>query len=78
MICESGHFEYDHNLEDYIDFKRYGEVKMNNELGAFSDRGYIIYHGYNQKLSNLLSEDIGMEIPKIKEQKKINRKVWEV
>ena len=69
MICESGHFEYDHNLEDYIDFKRYGEVKMKNELGAFSDKGYIIYHGYNQKLSNMLSEKLGMKIPKIKEQK---------
>lgn len=26
MICESGHFEYDDNLEEYIDFKRYGQV----------------------------------------------------
>lgn len=69
MICESDHFEYDHNLENYIDFKRYGEVKMNNELGAFSDKGYIIYHGYNQKLSNILSENLGMKIPGIKEQK---------
>ncbi|OLS03560.1 antirestriction protein ArdA [Tissierella creatinophila] len=69
MICESGHFEYDHNLEDYIDFKRYGEVKMKNELGTFSDKGYIIYHGYNQKLSNILSENLGMKMPKIKEQK---------
>ena len=69
MICESGHFEYDHNLEDYIDFKRYGEVKMKNELGTFSDKGYIIYYGYNQKLSNLLSEKLEMKIPKIKEQK---------
>lgn len=69
MICESGHFEYDHNLEDYIEFKRYGQVKMNNEIGAFTDKGYIIYHGYNQKLSNLLSEKLGMEIPRVKEQK---------
>ncbi|WP_249324006.1 antirestriction protein ArdA [Wansuia hejianensis] len=69
MICELGHFNYDHNLEEYIDFKRYGEVKINNELGAFSDKGYIVYHGYNQNLSNILSENLGMEIPKIKEQK---------
>lgn len=69
MICESGHFEYDHNLEDYINFKRYGEVKMSNEIGAFTDKGYIVYHGYNQNLSNILSENLGIEIPKIKEQK---------
>lgn len=69
MICESGHFEYDDNLEEYIDFKRYGQVKMANEVGAFSNKGYIVYHGYNQKLSNILSENLGMEIPKVKEQK---------
>ena len=34
MITESGHFEYDHNLEEYIDFKRYGEEKIANETGA--------------------------------------------
>ncbi|WP_313233212.1 recombinase zinc beta ribbon domain-containing protein [Tissierella praeacuta] len=69
MICDSGHFEYDHNLEDYIDFKRYGQVKMNNEIGAFTDKGYIIYHGYNQKLSKILSENLGMKMSDIKEQK---------
>ena len=69
IICESGHFEYDSNLEDFIDFKRYGEVKMSNEIGAFTDKGYIIYHGYNQKLSNILSENLRMKAPEIKEQK---------
>ena len=60
MICDSGHFEYDPNLEEYIDFKRYGELKMSNETGAFSEKGYIIYHGYNQKLSDVLFENLGM------------------
>ena len=69
MITESGHFEYDHNLEEYIDFKRYGEEKIANETGAFTDKGYILYHGYNQRLANLLSENLGIEIPRSKEQK---------
>jgi hypothetical protein len=69
MICKSGHFEYDDNLEEYIDFKRYGQVKIANEVGAFSNNGYIVYHGYNQKLSNILSKNLGMEIPKVNEQK---------
>lgn len=69
MITESGRFEYDHNIEEYIDFKRYGEEKIGNETGAFIDKGYILYHGYNQKLSNLLSENLGIEIPRSKEQK---------
>ena len=38
-------------------------------MGAFSDKGYIVYHGYNQKLSNTLLENLGIEIPKTKEQK---------
>lgn len=60
MICDSGHFEYDSNLEEYIDFKRYGQEKMAHEFGAFSEKGYITYHGYNQKLVNLLFENLGM------------------
>lgn len=44
MICESGYFEYDDNLEEYIDFKRYCQVKIANEVGAFLSNGYIVYH----------------------------------
>jgi len=69
MICDSGHFEYDSNLEEYIDFKRYGQEKMANEFGAFSEKGYIIYHGYNQKLANLLFENLGMVFPEQEETK---------
>ncbi|MGD9568722.1 MAG: antirestriction protein ArdA [Sedimentibacter sp.] len=69
MICDSGHFEYDSNIEEYIDFKRYGREKTAQEDGAFSDKGYIIYHGYNQKLSNLLFENLGIMILEEKELK---------
>lgn len=67
MICDSGYFEYDSNLEDYIDFKRYGQEKMAHEFGAFSEKGYITYHGYNQKLANLLFENLGMVFPEQEE-----------
>lgn len=69
MICDSGHFEYDSNLEEYIDFKRYGQEKMAHEFGAFSEKGYITYHGYNQKLANLLFENLGMVFPEQEELK---------
>lgn len=69
MICDSGHFEYDSNLEEYIDFKRYGQEKMAHEFGAFSEKGYITYHGYNQKLANLLFESLGMVFPEQEEPK---------
>jgi hypothetical protein len=69
MICDSGHFEYDSNLEEYIDFKRYGREKMAQEDGAFSEKGYITYHGYNQKLANLLFENLGLVFSEQEEQK---------
>jgi len=67
MICDSEHFEYDSNLQEYIDFKRYGQEKMAHEFGAFSEKGYITYHGYNQKLANLLFENLGMVFPEQEE-----------
>ncbi|MEG1630934.1 MAG: antirestriction protein ArdA [Hydrogenoanaerobacterium sp.] len=62
MIIDSGHFEYDENLEEYIDFEKYGSQRLQHENGAFTDQGYILYHGYNQDLSQMLAE-IGIEIP---------------
>ena len=62
MICDSGHFEYDENLEEYIDFERYGEQRLQHENGAFTTAGYLVYYGYNQDLSKMLSK-LGLEIP---------------
>jgi hypothetical protein len=45
MIRESGHFEYDDNLAAYYDFAKYGQERMEQEYGTFTDRGYISYHG---------------------------------
>ena len=45
MIQESGHFEYDANLEDFYDFLGYGLQRMEKEQGRFNDLGYIAYHG---------------------------------
>lgn len=45
MICESGHFEYDENLADYIDFRACGQTKISRETGVFTDKGYLLYHG---------------------------------
>lgn len=62
MICESGHFEYDENLEEYIDFNRYGDHRIRNESGAFTNKGYLVYHGFDPVVQNLLSEKLGMKI----------------
>ena len=62
IICDSGHFEYDENLEEYIDFEGYGSQRLKCENGAFTNSGYIIYHGYNMELADMLAE-IGIEAP---------------
>mgnify|MGYP001860768047 CR=1 FL=1 len=45
MIQQSGHFEYDPNLDEFYDYEKYGLQYMNQEAGAFTDRGYVTYHG---------------------------------
>ena len=46
MIQQSGHFDYDANLDDFYDYEGYALQRMNNEDGMFTDRGYIAYRGY--------------------------------
>lgn len=45
MIQQSGHFEYDPNLEEFYDYEKYGLQHMNQEAGTFTDWGYVAYHG---------------------------------
>ena len=45
MIRESGHFEYDENLEGFYDYRRYGEQHIRQEGGQFNEYGYVAYHG---------------------------------
>ena len=46
MIRQSGHFDYDENLDAFYDYEKYGTERMNEEDGMFTDRGYIAYKGY--------------------------------
>ena len=41
MIQQSGHFEYDENLDAFYDYAKYGTERMNAEDGMFTDRGYV-------------------------------------
>ena len=56
MIQESGHFEYDENLEGFYDYEKFGLQRMEQESGMFTDRGYISYHG-TMSLEELMMED---------------------
>ena len=45
MIQQSGHYEYDENLEGFYNYGDYGVKRMLQEDGVFVDRGYVSYHG---------------------------------
>ena len=46
MIRQSGHFDYDENLDAFYDYEKYGTERMNEEDGMFTDRGYVAYKGF--------------------------------
>ena len=45
MIQESGHFEYDPNLEPFYDYEKYGRQQIAQEQGKFNEMGYVAYQG---------------------------------
>ena len=46
MIQQSGHFDYDENLDEFYDYEGYALQRVNEEDGMFTARGYIAYKGY--------------------------------
>ena len=56
MIQESGHFDYDENLDEFYDYEKYGQQRMSRESGMFTEAGYISYHG-TLSLEELMMED---------------------
>ena len=56
MIKESGHFEYDPNLEAFYDYEKYGLRRMEEKGGIFTEQGYIAYEGI-VPLQELLTGD---------------------
>ena len=46
MIRQSGHDEFDENLDEFYDYEGYAQQHINDEDGMFTDRGYIAYKGY--------------------------------
>lgn len=46
MIQQSGHYEFDENLDEFYDYEGYAQQRINDEDGMFTDQGYIAYKGY--------------------------------
>lgn len=45
MIQQSGRFNYDESLEDFYDYRRYGEQHIQQQGGQFSEFGCVSYQG---------------------------------
>ena len=56
MIQQSGHYEYDENLEDFYNYGDYGVNRMLQDDGVFVNRGYVSYHGM-LTLEELMRDD---------------------
>ena len=56
MIQKSGHFDYDDNLAEFYDYRRYGEECIRAEYGQFNECGYVAYQG-TLTLSKLMQDD---------------------
>ncbi len=56
MIRESGHFEYDENLDGFYNYRLYGEQRIQAEGGQFNQCGYVAYHG-TMALEELIRAD---------------------
>ena len=46
MIQQSGHYDFDENLDEFYDYEGYAQQRINDEDGMFTDRGYIAYKEY--------------------------------
>ena len=56
MIQQSGHYEYDENLEDFYNYGDYGVKRMLQELSLIHICGYVSYHG-TLTLDELMRDD---------------------
>ena len=56
MIQQSGHYEYDENLEDFYNYDDYGVKRMLQDDGVFVNRCYVSYHG-TLTLDELMRDD---------------------
>ena len=57
MIRDSGHFEYDSNLDAFYDYEGYALQRINEEQGRFTEHGYIAYQG-TLTLEELMQGDL--------------------
>ena len=67
MIQDSGHFDYDSNLDEFYDYGKYGRRCMERKQGMFTEQGYISYQGA-LSLEELMREDPGEQYQREQEE----------
>ena len=67
MIQDSGHFDYDSNLDEFYDYGKYGRRCMERKQGIFTEQGYISYQGA-LSLEELMREDPGEQYQREQEE----------
>ena len=70
MIQQSGRFEYDKELEDFYDYRSYGERCVREEDGHFNECGYVAYRGILtiEQLMHLQSAEQSRQEPRMQMQ----------
>lgn len=61
IIQESGHFDIDPDLENYIDYRNYGERRIREENGLFGERGYVAYLGTRPEIDEIVARNLPTE-----------------
>lgn len=56
LIQQSGHFDYDANLDGFYNYCLYGEQRVREEGGQFNECGYVAYRG-TMPLAELMRAD---------------------
>lgn len=58
LVRQSGHYDLDPNLDEFINYRELGEHRIQEENGSFSDRGYVAYGGTDPLIEKILSRRV--------------------
>lgn len=61
LVAQQNRLKMSDELAGYFDFTQYGEDCMTQETGAFVPEGYLVYRGYNQNMTQILAQRLGLQ-----------------
>ena len=63
MVKDSGRHEVDSELQNYVDYERYGQDQLEMEGGVFIEAGYLAYLGSDPEIEEIMSRTMQEEQP---------------